>query len=117
MHSGIDTYNLNIEWATPHTPFDTSIVDTADRYEITIRSTDLPQTADITPRRTQSFSVDTGEQCSWIATNRDTSVVLDSGTVTADVDSFVTFTGASIVGGTGTRLVIDCSPKNAQAPG
>ena len=81
-----------------------------DRYEITLRSTDAPQTADITQRRTQSFSVDTGDECSWIATNRDTSFVMDSGTVTADDDSLVTVTGISTVGGTGTRLVIDCSP-------
>ena len=63
--SGVDSYNMNIEWATAHNSFDAGIVDLAKRYEITIRSTAGDQTADITPRRTQQFSVNAGEQCYW----------------------------------------------------
>ena len=107
--AGIDSYNLNIEWATDHTPFDTGIVDQTDRYEITLRSTASEQTADITPRRTQQFSVSASDTCAWSTTNRNDSQLIATGVVTADIDSLVTVTDVSIVTGIGSRLVIDCS--------
>ena len=103
-----ERHNLNIEWATSHTPFDTGIVDLANRYEITIRSNAGAQTADITPRRTRQFSVNAGQQCNWVASNRDSGLQIGSGSVVADLDSLVTVRGLTIATGTGTRLVIDC---------
>ncbi|MEM7258897.1 MAG: Ig-like domain-containing protein, partial [Pseudomonadota bacterium] len=104
----VDSYNMNIEWATPQTPFGDLIVDLPDQYEITLRSTDAAQTADITPRRTQRFSVDSGDTCDWSATDAATDATLGSGTVTADVDSLVTVPDVAIQTGDGTRLVISC---------
>jgi len=103
-----DTHNLDFEWATAHNPFDTGIVDLADTYEITIKSTGAVQTADITPRRTQEFNRNANDQCAWTATDRDTGNSVGAGSVVADADSLVTVQGVTVVGGTGTRLVIDC---------
>ena len=107
-NSGNDAYNADIEWATSHLPFDTGIVDTPNRYEITLRSTSSQQSASITPRRTQQFSANAGDQCSWSTTNRNNNQQTGSGLVTADIDSLVTVTGVVINTGTGTRLTIDC---------
>jgi hypothetical protein len=105
----VDNHNLDFEWATTFNEFDTPIVDQANRYEITIKSTAaVSQAVDVTPRRTQLFEVNTGTQCNWTATNRDTGDLIDSGVVTADIDSLVTVPAVTVVTGTGTRLVITC---------
>ncbi len=106
---GDQVYNLDIEWATPQTPFDATIVDTPDLFEVTLRSTGSTQTADITPRRTQAFSASPGQECSWTTTDQNLDTSIDSGVVTADDDSLITITDVSIVTGVGTRLAIDCS--------
>ena len=106
--SGDEAYNMDIEWATPHTPFDDTIIDEPTRYEITLRSSNGVQTADVTPRRTQAFSVIPDQQCDWSTLNRTSGEAIDSGSVTADIDSLLTVTGVEIHSGTGTRLVIDC---------
>jgi len=108
-NNGVDSYNQNIEWATSHTPFDLDIVDLPNKYEVSLRSRGANQTADITPRRTQRFSVDAGDRCQWTATNRNNNSRLGSGVVVADIDSLVTVPAVNIVQSTGTRLVIDCS--------
>ena len=111
--SGVDNHNLNIEWATLHYAFDGvgSIVDQPAQYEITIRSTSgNNQSADITPRRTQRFSVNPGTSCNWAATDRNNSQLIGAGVVEADIDSLVTVVGVPVVTGTGTRLAIDCAP-------
>ena len=107
-NTGVDTYNLNIEWSVPHNSFGDPIVDQANRYEVTLRSTDAPQTAEITPRRTQQFSVNGGDVCNWSALDAADNAVLNSGTVTADADSLITVAGFPILTGLGSRLVIDC---------
>jgi len=107
-NSGNDAYNMDIEWATPHTPFAASIVDQAKRYEISLRSTGAAQTADITPRRTQQFDPNPGQQCDWAAIDNSTSQTFASGSATVDVDSLLTIPAVSIMTGAGTRLVIDC---------
>ncbi len=106
--SVVDNHNLDLEWATAFNDFDTPIVDEAKRYEITIKSTSVVQTADITPRRTQLFRLNATDQCNWTAIDRNSSASLGGGTVTADVDSLVTVQGVNIVTGVGTRLVITC---------
>ena len=111
--SVIDSHNLDFEWATEHTPFDDAIVDLPDSYEITLRTTSgSSQTADITPHRTQQFSMDAGQSCSWTATDRNNSQLIGSGVVEADIDSLATVVGVPVVTGTGTRLAIDCAAVN-----
>ncbi len=107
-NSGEDDHNLNIEWATPHTPFASTIVDQTSRYEISIRSTAGSQTADITPRRTQQFNPNSGASCSWTATNNNNGANLGSGSSTVDGDSLLTIPGVNIVTGSGTKLAISC---------
>ena len=73
----------------------------------------MPQTVDITPRRTQQFDVNAGQECTWTTTDNNgdqpDGLGTASGTVTVDVDSLVTVTGITITPNEGTRLVIDCS--------
>jgi len=110
-NSGEDRYNLDLEWATAHTPFDTAIVDSTNRYEVTIRSNSADQTADITPRRTNQFRVNAGQPCAWSATDRTNQQQLAAGSVTADSDSLVTVSNFPIVTGKGTRLRSICSQR------
>ena len=104
--SGKNAYNMNIEWATPHTRFAAAIVDKPKRYEISIRSHAGRQTADITPRRTQQFRLQPGQQCRYQAAGG--GKVLADGNVTADRDALVTIKAMPIVKGRGTRLTIAC---------
>lgn len=106
--SGTNSYNLNIEWATAHNPFDDVIVDLPNRYEITLKSNAGTQTADITPRRTQRFTVNANTFCSWTTTRADSGARLASGTVRADSDALVTVNRVQILNGSGTRLAINC---------
>ncbi|MEM7258285.1 MAG: hypothetical protein AAF404_12975, partial [Pseudomonadota bacterium] len=106
--TGKDSYNMNIEWATTHTRFASAIVDKPKRYEISIRSKDGNQTADITPRRTQRFKPAPGQQCRYQAVKGNSGGALASGTVTADSNALVTIKNMPVVTGSGTRLVISC---------
>lgn len=104
-----DTYNMDIEWATPHTNFAKSIVDKPGRYEISIRSKSDPQTADITPRNSQQFVVNPGDQCGWVAVDSNKNKTVGSGNVIVDEDGLVTIPGVLITPYQGTRLAIECS--------
>ena len=112
---GAGFHNLNIEWATPQTPFDAGIVDLPNRYEISLRTITrngvaaVPQTVNITPRRTQQFDVNAGQQCVWTTSDNNGVQTDDSGIVTVDEDSLATVTGITITPNNGTRLVIDCT--------
>ncbi len=106
--TGKDTYNMNLEWATPHTRFASSIVDQPGRYEISIRSLEGKQTADITPRRTQQFRVQPGQKCRYQAVDSGRGSVVASGSVTADKDALLTIRSMPVVTGKGTRLTISC---------
>ena len=104
--------NLPFESITVSTPFDENeaIVDLPERYEITLKSTSgSSQAVDITPRGTQQFSVDSGQSCSWTATNRSNSQLIGSGVIEADTNSRVTVFGVPVVPDIGTRLTIDCA--------
>ena len=107
-NSGDDAYNMNIDWATPQTPFAAGIVDTNNQYAISLRSTGGAQTADITPRRTQRFDPRPGQQCSWNTVNNNSGANIGAGSATVDGDSLITITGVSIVTGSGTRLSVNC---------
>ncbi len=104
-----DSYNMNIEWATPQTPFAAPIVDQPGRYEISIRSTAGEQTASITPRRTQGFAVIAGEQCNWTATDNNNGGRISSGVTTVSSDSLLTVRNVPLRTGSGTLLSINCS--------
>jgi Ca2+-binding RTX toxin-like protein len=101
-----DTYNLDIEWSVPWNDFGQPIVDSANRYEVTLKSTTTSQTATITPRRTENFEVVPGATYSWQNFNADTGAVADSGNVTANASGVVSISGFRIRNGSGSRLVM-----------
>lgn len=102
-----DTYNMDIEWATPHTRFAKPIVDEPTRYEISLRSQADDQTADITPRNTQRFNLQPGQTCQWITSSHNKRKTYAKGTVAADEDALVTIPQVPITY-KGTRLSINC---------
>ena len=105
--------NLSIEPFTELTPPEDAIVDLPDRYEITLKSTSGSfQTANITSHRTQQFSVNSGQSCSWTATDRNTSQLIETGLVEVESNLLATVVGVPVVTGIGTRLAIDCAPLN-----
>ena len=108
VDNGDDKYNRNIQWSTPHFAFAQGIVDETNTYGISIRSTDTPQTADITPRRTQLFKPQPNDTCSWSTTNSNTGDTIRSGTATVDADALITIPAVEIVPVLGTRLTINC---------
>ncbi len=103
-----DSYNLDIEWATPHTRFAKSIVDKSTLYSVSLRSLSDAQTADITPRNTQQFKLNAGDQCRWKTLDNNNRRVLSEGKVTADSDALVTIPGVQIQTYKGTKVSIDC---------
>ena len=102
-----DAYNMNIEWATPHTRFADPIVDEPARYEISLRSQVDDQTADITPRNTQRFNPQPGQSCEWVTSSNNKRRTYAKGTVIADDDALVTVRQVP-VRYKGTRLSINC---------
>ena len=102
-----DRYNMNIEWATPHTRFAEPIVDEPGRYEISLRSQDDDQTADITPRNTRRFNPQPGQNCEWITSSNNKRRTYAKGTVTTDEDALVTVPQVPITY-KGTRVSINC---------
>jgi len=102
-----DTYNMDIEWATSHTRFARPIVDEPGRYEISLRSRNDDQTADITPRNTQRFKLQPGQSCEWVTSSNNKRKTYGKGTVTVDKDALVTVRQVPITY-KGTRLSINC---------
>lgn len=113
---GTDYYNQTIDWATPTNPFHTSAVDTADHYEISVRSTTSIQTADITPRNFQNFRVNPGDVVSWQNVDNSSGAILEQGQVTVDADGLLTLTNVSVTTGTGNRLILSADPSRPTAP-
>jgi len=107
-NSGDDRYNQTIVWSTPRLNFDSPIVDSANRYEISLRSNAGNQTADITPRRTSRFNPSAGTVCTWQAINLLDLSVRASATITVDSDALVTARNVPILSGAGVRLRINC---------
>ena len=106
--SGDDRHNTTMEWSTPVNNFHQGIVDSSNRYEISLRSMTTSQTADITPRNTNSFRPSSGSQCRWSAISNNDNANIGSGTAAVDGSGLLTIPGVRIVTGNGTRLVIDC---------
>ena len=106
-----DSDNLSTEPVNELIPPDADIVDLPDRYEITLRSTsESSQTADFTPSGTQQFSVDSGQSCTWTATDRNNDQLVAAGAVETDSNLLATVVGVPVLNGAGTRLTVDCAP-------
>lgn len=106
--SGDDRHNTTLEWATPRNNFHMGIVDASNRYEISLRSMSGNQTADITPRNTNSFRPSAGTRCSWTAKSISNNSTVGSGNSTVDGSRLLTVPRVSILAGSGTRLSINC---------
>ena len=104
--TGIDFYNMKIEWSVPWNDFHSDVVDIAGRYEITLRSTVAAQVAEVTPRRLQAFSAPTGSVVSWQNINNANGQVVQSGAINSDADGLVTIPRFQIGTGTGNRLIL-----------
>lgn len=107
--SGTDEYNTTIDWSTPQNSFDRNIIDTSNRYEISLRSLAANQTVSVTPRNTQAFRPSSGQQCSWTASRNSNNNQVASGSLTVDNNSLATAVAVPVNSGAGTRLVISCS--------
>jgi len=105
---GTDRYNKTIEWSTPRNSFHQSIVDSSNRYEISLRSTSGNQTAQITPRNTNAFKPSAGRSCSWNVTDIGSNGSIGSGNATVANSGLLTITGVQIRTGQGSRLSISC---------
>lgn len=103
---GTDYYNLTIDWATAWNAFDTPIVDTADRYEVTVRSLTSPQTASLTPQNLQQFSVTPGQDVAWQAIDAASGQSVQQGRIQADADGLITLPDVLVSTGRGTRLIL-----------
>ena len=106
--SGNDRHNTAIEWSTPRNSFHQGIVDSSNRYEISLRSASGNQTADITPRNTSAFNPSSGTVCSWTAVSISNNATVGSGTGTVDGSRLLTVRQVFIQSGSGTRLRISC---------
>ena len=116
--TGTDYYNTDLDWSVPWNNFGAAIIDTANHYEVTLRSRAGNQTADVTPQKTASFKLTPGTNVTWQNINVATSQVLQSGTVTADSAGLAIIPGVLVLAGSGNRLKLDSalSVPNVLAP-
>lgn len=105
-NTGIDFYNRAIDWSVPWNSFHTAIVDTPGRYEISLRSRNGLQFADVTPRNTQAYVAVPGTQVQWQNLDNATGTVVGSGTVVADANGLVTIPQFRIGTDVGNRLIL-----------
>jgi len=97
--SGDDRHNTTLEWSTSRNNFHQGIVDSSNRYEISLRSKTGNQTADITPRNTNAFRPASGVSCSWTATSISNNAMIGSGNSTVDGNRLLTMRQVFIQGG------------------
>ena len=105
---GDDQYNQSILWSTPWFNFHQPIEDSFNRYAISLRSTVADQTADITPKRTQSFNPAPGTNCSWQANSVDSGAQFSAGSLVVDGAGLAVARSVPILSGAGIRLVFNC---------
>lgn len=101
-----ESHNLNIDWSTVWNSFGEDIVDTAERYEISVRSLSSRQTADITPRNLQNFDLTTGETFVWQNVDNVTGATLQEGQLVVDADGLLTLPEVVLLTDAGNRIVI-----------
>jgi hypothetical protein len=108
-------YNLDLEWAVPWNAFGPLIVDTPTSYAISLRSTSVDQTADVTLHRLQQFVVQPGATYAWSNYRLSDGVLVGSGTVTADGNGLLTVPAVQITRA-GNRLVLAPSSSDSSVP-
>lgn len=108
---GTNFYNMQFEWSVPWNHFHSKIVDTSLKYQISLRSTNKNQVAEITPQRVQEFKPVPGSLVGWRNVNNATGETVQSGTVTVDEDGLVTIPRAKIGTGDGNRLLLFVRPE------
>jgi len=101
-------HNTDLEWSAARNTFHQAIVETANRYEISIRSLTVDQTVDITPRRLRALRLSPGMRCNWQATDIAAGAVIGNGAANVDADRLLTLTNVPVRQGAGSRLVVDC---------
>lgn len=104
-----DYYNTSLDWSVPWNSFGAAIVDTASRYEVSLRSRAGNQTADVTPRRTSAFKPSSGTTVTWQNLNVATGQVLQSGTITVDSAGLPIIPSVQILTNSGNRLILNVS--------
>lgn len=115
-NTGTNFYNMQFEWSVPWNRFHTDIVDSPTRYEISIRSNTVTQTANVTPQRRQAFNPMPGATVTWKNVNNTTGQVVQSGTVIADSDGLVTLPSVTIGTGSGNRFVLTVPASGTYRP-
>lgn len=98
-------YNLTIEWSASNNSFAGSPVDTAESWEVVLRSLDGDQTVDVTPRRLQRFVVEPALTYSWENRQLPDGRVIQSGELVPHSDGLLVVTGVRVTE-SGNRLVI-----------
>lgn len=114
--TGTDFYNMQFEWSVPWNHFHTDLVDTATQYEITIRSTTVSQTANVTPQRRQAFNPAPGATVTWRNVSNATGQTVQTGSLTVDADGLVTLPAVTIGTGTGNRFILSVVPTAPPRP-
>ena len=114
--TGTNFYNMQFEWSVPWNHFHTDIVDTVTRYEISIKSNTVVQTANVTPQRRQAFNPVPGASVTWQNINNATGQVVQSGTLIVDADGLVTLPSVTIGTGTGNRFVLTVQTSGPVRP-
>ncbi|MFN9720099.1 MAG: hypothetical protein ACK58L_15480, partial [Planctomycetota bacterium] len=112
--TGTQFYHMKFEWSTSWNNFDRDIVDTAARYEISLRSLVEGDQADVTPQHLQSFQSPPGVTVTWQSYDNSTGDLLQSGTTTGDADGLITVPQLQFRTGAGIRLILNASN---QTPG
>ncbi len=114
--TGTNFYNMQFEWSVPWNSFHTNIIDTATRYEISIKSNTVAQVADITPQRRQAFNPIPGATVTWRNVNNATGQTVQSGTLVVDEDGLVRLPSVTIGTGTGNRFVLTVPASGTVRP-
>lgn len=98
--------NCGLEWSSSWNDFDGVPVDTTDRYEVTVRTTDgTTATVDVTPRRLQRFNPLAGQTLKWENRNSGGTLV-QSGTLTVDENGLFAISDVSVSSGGNTLSVV-----------
>lgn len=96
-------FNEDLEWSPSWDPWDGVPIDTADDWQVSIRSNEAPLTVGVTPRRTQAFEFTTGDTLRWENERISDGSVIQSGTLVVPVDG-VPVTPPLDISVTGNRI-------------
>ncbi|MGA9347952.1 MAG: alpha/beta hydrolase-fold protein, partial [Anaerolineae bacterium] len=100
------SYNLNLEWSASWLDWDGAPIDTDDEWRISLHTTDgSTQTADVTPRRLQTFTIVPANAYAWENRRVSDNALVASGTVFGDADGLVTVPAFQVTSG-GNRLIL-----------